>query len=256
MTSEEFLKLKILAPYAYQIDSKSASLYLFGGNHKPYGTQPEDPQYPVLRDFWQKFVLETEGKNRMVVCEARIRPGTIDLNTYKGKGGESIYTQVLANQLGISVVRFEPDTKTVNEIALKEVTKDELQYHYFARVVYQWNRSTEKPNFEEYISKYLAEDKKESNWEGYDFSLKHMIEIHKNMFGAEFDPNDEKFFHQICNPHRIISRANFASKIVTLVRDEVVSGKIVELVQSGVNVFTCYGFGHAIVQEPVYRALL
>jgi hypothetical protein len=120
----------------------------------------------------------------------------------------------------------------------------------------QWGRKTDpKPDFVEYITRYLDGDKKESGWNDYDFSLVHMKKIHSELFQMPFDENDTQFFYDVSNPVVIKSEVNKVSAASSIVRDEYIVSEIQKYMNDGYSIFAEYGCSHVVMQEPALREL-
>jgi hypothetical protein len=163
----------------------------------------------------------------------------------------------LAHQEGIDVYSPEPDAIYERTELLKQFSSEEIQYYYFARVVFQWNRKQEpKPDFEQYVTNSLEMDKKESGWKKFDFSLESMKKIHATLFNKEFDKNDNEFFYNITTPVQLKTVINKVSRASTEIRDKYIVEQIQKYINEGHSIYIQFGYTHAVMQEPLLREIL
>ncbi len=124
-------------------------------------------------------------------------------------------------------------------------------------MVAQWNIHKEfEPNFVAYIQKYLDQDHGRSGWEGYDFSLEHMRNIHADLFGKAFDENDIKFIRSVSSPVSLYGVTNQVSRRSSKIRDEYIVDQIVKHINDGYSLFVQFGGSHAVVQRPYLEEFL
>jgi hypothetical protein len=254
MSFEEYKKIRHESPYKYILKKGSQYLYYFGSRHS---YDPKDKQFNEIEAFFNDFIKETRGKDSVILVEGGKRPIAKTQAEAILKGGEMDFVAFLAGQLGMNNVSPEPpEDFRLHELA-KHFSKNEIIYYDFARVVYQWNRKVKKPPFEEYLNWFLEEDKQNSGWNDFDFSISHMAEIHKNLFGKEFDRNEKDFFYSIVNPTTEFSVINKISRFEDAgFRDLYILGEIEKYWKEGKNVFVIYGFSHVVMHEPVLRDLV
>jgi hypothetical protein len=253
LTYEEYSKINHPTPYFYKIKSGDSFLYYFGEGHS---FDPQNKQWETMKGFWAEFLKDTENKKRIVFIESgNLKPKDTEEQTIIEMGGGGLAT-FLAFQNGISTFCPEPDFKEQFAGLEKQFSHEEVAYYYFARTVSQWHRKNPKPDFEVYMKYFLKRNKKESGWEDINFSVGGMIKIHGNIFGTQFDQNDEKFFREISSPVELKTVINKVNRALTNFRDEYIVEKIKEYVKNDYSIFSEYGSGHTIVQEPLLREIL
>ncbi len=254
MSEQEYKEKKRELPYPITIESNSASLYYFGEAHS---FDPEDEQWEKDKEFWQKFLEKTEGKSRVAFVEGGTRRlWSSETESIEKDGGMGLITW-LAHEAGIEIHSPEPDEAEERAELEKQFSRDEIQYYYFARMAHQWARIVaQKPDIAEYLEKALKSDEKHSGWNDFDFSLKHMEEIHRQLFGTPFDPTATDFWRSIVNPVTGPSVINKVARACSRVRDEHIVQEIIERMEGGTSIFSEYGATHVIMQEPLLRALL
>jgi hypothetical protein len=253
LTYEQYSKIKHSIPYTLSLKSGQNFLYYFGERHL---FKTVDPQWYELKAFWSEFLSKTIGQKRIVFTEGGIRPvEKTEEQAIIKHGGMGLAT-FLAHQEKIDVHSPEPDEKYERLELEKKFPRDIIQYYYFARVVLQWGRKNDpKPHFVEYLTRYLDNDKKESGWDDYDFSLDSMKRIHKELFNQEFDECDTQFFYDVSNPVVIKSEVNKVSAASSIIRDEYIVSEILKFINNGYSIFAEYGCSHVVMQEPVLREL-
>lgn len=254
MSYDDYSKTRHGTPYTLSLNSGSNFLYYFGERHS---FNPADEQWVEQKKFWQDFLQKTVNQKRIVFVEGGIRP--IEENEEQSilkHGGMGLATY-LAHQENIETYSPEPSEKYEREELGKKFSKQEIQYYYFARIVHQWSRKQDpKPNFEQYISKYLEGDRRESGWTDFDFSLEAMKKIHANLFENSFDENDADFFYSIINPIVPKSIVNEVSRMSSDIRDKYIVDEITKYISNDYSIFAQYGCTHVIIQEPLLREIL
>lgn len=252
MSYNEYQHKRHSIPYVYTLETSGNHVYYFGESHS---FDPEHPQWLGEKIFWNDFLKNTEGKKRIVFIEGGER--SISENEKEAiinYGGMGLATQ-LAHKADIRRLSSEPDEKYERSELEKNFTKEEIQYYYFARVVHQWHRKNPRPDFEEYMNRYLEDDKKESGWADFDFSLDAMKKIHSDIFHEEFDMNNVDFFSKASNPTKGISVVNAVSRGSSTIRDTYIVEQISKYVREGYSIYIQFGATHAVIQEPLLREL-
>jgi hypothetical protein len=241
-------------PYIVKIKSADKHLCYFGEQHS---TDLKKEQWNILRDSWNEWTEVTENEQRIVFTEGGLRiPAETQEKAISQSGGIGLITY-LAFQEKIEIHSPEPNEKEERNMLEKEFSRDEIQYYYFARVVAQWWRFQDpKPEFEEYIAAYLLDDKKESGWQSYDFSLTSMKQVHRSLFNDTFDLENQKFFYDISKPTVLDTRVNQVARKVSNFRDEHIAKEIKKYWDEGKSIFGIYGATHVVRQEPLLRELL
>lgn len=250
---DEYNKKEFQIPYIYSIKNNKQELLYVGSQHC---YDPKDNEFEIIRKEWDKFYKRNKDKEMIVIVEGGIWPIEKSAEDAIIKDGEMSFVTFLAYQDGVSTICLEPQRDEVfNELA-KEHGRDKVFYQRIAQVVLQWNTLIEKPNFEKYLVYFMEKDKKESNWNDFDFSLEHFYKIHKDLFDTDFKPTDRKFFYDIINPSQKNTVINQISRDEDVVRDTAIIKGIMEEWQKGKSIFVIYGSGHAVIQERALRALL
>lgn len=254
MSYADYVEKKHTQPYFYSISKNNQHLYFFGSIHT---YDEEDGQIKKLEEVWNDFVVKTKNKKRLVLVEGGKRK---ILNSKKESieiGGEISYVAFLSNIEGIDIVSPEPSPAYWFQTLANKFSRDEVAYYDFARICYQWNKTNNKPPFNEYIKNFLESNSKNSGWNDYNFSLKHFKLIHKLFFKTEFDENDEQFFYKILNPttsYSVINKVSLADD--EGVRDTFIFSEIEKYWKEGNSMFIIFGLQHAVIMEPALRKLV
>ncbi len=254
LTYEQYSTIKHKTPYTLSLKSGNSFLYYFGERHL---FEPVDPQWDELKKFWNEFLLKTNTQKRVVFTEGGVRPVEETEEQAIIKHGGMGLTTYFAHQENIEIHSPEPDEKYERSELEKHFSRNTIQYYYFARVVLQWGRKVDpKPDFTEYITQYLNNDKEKSGWNDYDFSLEAMIKIHEELFKNQFNENDTNFFYNVSNPVVIKSEVNKVSALSSVVRDEYIVNEIKKYINEGYSIFAEFGCSHVVMQEPLIIELL
>lgn len=252
MPWEIYNKTEHSVPYTYIIEKNNQYLFYFGSRHT---YDQNHPQFEEIRNFWKVFLDRTKNINTVVLVEGGRRPVLETEEEAIKIGGEMHFVTFLASKSDIFTISPEPNDCERFQVLLKAgFSKEEIIYHEFARVCYQWNQIQEKVDFEKYINEYLAADAEQSGWRDFSFTIDNMKQIQKKLFGTEFDINDKQFFYDIINPTTEKSVINRISRWDDdEFRDLHILEQIEKIWKEGKNVFVIYGASHAVRHEPVIR---
>jgi hypothetical protein len=141
---------------------------------------------------------------------------------------------------------------------LEAFSKDEIVYSHFARLVAQWHRyiDSARPNLDEYVSAKMNQRYRETGWSEFDISLDQLRQLHRNIFGQEWDLLNKGFFEKITNPVLDGSRINLVIRESTLIRDKSAIRLIHKYWKEKKNLFVVYGASHAVMQEEAIRHIV
>lgn len=211
----------------------------------------------MLKKFWNEFLLKANKQKSIVFVEGGKRQVCSSEEEAISKGAESNLITYLADKESIETFSPEPPEPFRFEELLKRFTKEEIIYYEFARVTFQWNRYLKKPDFKMYITDSLKNDKKNSGWTDFDFSIENMLRIEKSMFNRNFDQNDKDFYYNVTNPTTNFSRINELSKFEDSgFRDPYILSQIEKYWNNGQSLFIVYGCSHAVMHEQAINHLL
>src|SRR3989344_2852711 len=84
----------------FEIANKRQILYYFGANHSP---NHDNPQYPTLKEYWNKFLEATENKDRIVLVEGSLRRLIENEEEAIINGSEASFITLLAHRADVPV---------------------------------------------------------------------------------------------------------------------------------------------------------
>src|SRR3712207_6674456 len=148
-------------PYFYRIARNCQYLYYLGTAHS---FDPTHHQFRKLRAHWRAFLRVTKRHECIQLVEGRVPPSCVTAESAIRDAAESGYAAYLAGRAGIPVSSPEPSVEAEIAHLVQQFARDEIAYHYFARMVAQWNRLTEKRDFSEYVNRYLNRVAAAARW--------------------------------------------------------------------------------------------
>lgn len=251
---EESNKKKFSTPYIFQINKDGQDLVYFGAEHS---NDPNNEQFRLMEKLWNEILHKHSRENIISIFEGS---GVFKINLSKEESilrfGESGFIAYLGNKSGVQVFGFEPNRGDIMKELIEKYDKENCFYQHIAQLILQWNRYLRKPDFENYINRFIKRDEKETGWGNFDFSLSNIKVIHEKLFNTTFDENDKDFFSKIVDPSKNIGIINEITRRVSLIRNiNIVQGISGEW-KKGNSIFVVYGSGHAVIQEPALKELL
>ena len=258
MTYEQYRKTEFSeGPYVLVIRSSASpdhALYYFGEQHS---FNDANPQWDKVKTLWKEFLATTSGKRIAIVEGGKRAIRKAEQESILEDGGMGLLT-FLASQEGIETYSAEPSEAFERSELEKNFSRDQIQYYYFARMAYQWNRKEQpKPDFEKYMEWALTSDAAQSGWKDYDFSLAHMKQIHRDILNTEFSEADADFLFSVIDP--TVEKGtivNAVSQGSSIVRDMFIVNEIQRLWTEGYSIFAQYGWSHVAIQEPLLREII
>src|SRR3989344_6442566 len=239
------------APFMFEIENDKQSLFYFGANHS---RDPNDSQYPVLREYWNKFLKSTEGRDRIVLVEGGLRRLANNEEKAIKEDSEAGLATFFAHQANIPVDC--PDIRDNDLVKLlPDNSKGVVLLYWFLSFADNWRRQDDpKPEFEKYTSSWLETQNKRKMWEGMDTSFEKIKQLYKENIGKEFDQNDN--FNDLVNPNRTETAVNKIARTQSDLRDASVASEIERYWNEGKSIFVAFGDGHLIIQEPALKKVL
>lgn len=239
------------APFTFEIDNGKQTLFYFGANHS---RDPNNHQYPILREYWNKFLKVTESRDRIVLVEGGLRrPANNEEDAIK-QDSEAGLATFFAHQANIPVDC--PDIRDNDLVKLlPNKAKEEVLLYWFLSFADSWTRQADpKPDFEKYTTSWLETQKKRKMWEGMDTSFEKMKQLYKEVVGKEFDQNDN--FNNLVNPNRTDTAVNKVARDQSDLRDLNVASEIERYWNEGKSIFVTFGSGHLVIEEPALKKVL
>lgn len=139
----------------------------------------------------------------------------------------------------------------------KIFNRDFVAYYDFIRVAYQWNRTDKSISFKKYASSFLKQNEKSVHWKDFDFSLKNMQRIHKELFKTPFDENDQNFLVSLLDVNSDKSVINEISRYDDEgFRDLKIIDNISKEWSKKLSLFIIFGAPHAIVMRDILKKIV
>jgi hypothetical protein len=230
----------------------------FGAKHS---FDSAHPQFASLDKSLTDFVVNTQ--NPIVLVESSLPAESSNLKDALISDGERGFVAALAREKGIVVDCLEPSRQ--QEVAFLEqyFSKDQIECYYFLRASRDYHRRGRGKDmgvsFDHFAEGILNSHKQTfgqaDSWVDYDFSLKHFYEIYKDLFGTDFDYEDQTFLGKHVDPKGHHSVINMVSAKCDLFRDSNHINKIQEQLELGRQVFIVNGEEHAATQRSVLEKL-
>lgn len=237
-----------MSPYFFFLKKNNAVLFYLGIQHS---WNPANQQFNFIKEKWEEFLKI--AKNPLVVVES---PGWKVYKTETEailKGGEINFMAYLCHQKNIAISCFEPDRGSEMSSLSKQFSKEQIAYYYFARVVAQWHRLTQKPEINAYLLEFLQRDEKISGWNNFVFSIEQMGKINQQLFKTKLNFNDADFFKKIENPTREDNPLKNVVRASGKYRDQTIVDGIKNAWNKERDLFILYGKGHARNHEKTLR---
>lgn len=240
---------------SYTLSNEHVSLGYFGAKHI---FEPNNPQFGNIA---QDFNLFLEGKNNalvIVLVEGAIPRTTAEIGQDIHETSERGFITHLAKNMDIKVECVEPDRIVEIKYLLEKFKPDEIEYYYYLRAIRDYFRSgriQDKTTFEDYTAQLLNKHKQMfavlPEFANFDYSFKHMKQIHENITGEEFDVNKRLDV----NPRRQDTIMGKIAHATSSFRDFCHIRKIEQCLIDGYSVFIVNGEDHAIVQRPALELM-
>jgi hypothetical protein len=265
MTPEEYSQIEHSRPYIYDLQFGDSKLTYFGFGHS---NDPEDPAYSELRERFEAVnpdLVLVEGINDLDKRQDEVKQWAKELSSITDeeiikKHGENLYTLSLALKKGIDFDSPEPNANAeIKYLQEKGFSREEIFVFTVTRDIGQYVRTKEKPELEEYLNPRINKFKRNSNWEGFDYSFENYKKLYNVLFGKELDLNDNKSFHHLVDPiprkGKEMEFTNRIAQTALIYRDVHIVDQIREKLKTYKKIFVVYGATHAVMQEPALERL-
>lgn len=264
MTFEEYEEKEGHNPiYVFEIEKNGKKITYFGVEHS------NNPNRPMFEEIKKRFketnpqVVFVEGmhfsnnaKEELVEEMKETNPETIIK-----EWGESGFAFKLAADAGIDVESPEPSfSEEVENLLSLGFTKEEIIAYYVYRQANSYQRMPEKPPIEEYLGSYIERFQKDTNWEGFDYSLEHLKKVGEEIWGERGDIAKEDAWRTDPVPYKdkksaLWNNVNRISQQSSYFRDRFMVHRIEETMKENDRLFIVFGSSHAFMQEPTLRKL-
>ncbi len=263
MTFERYAELKHDTPYIFSIEAGGKSLVYFGAHHS---NDVPDPMFEQIRQEFinaRPQVVFVEGVNYLATHRNQIvdELRKTDYATVIGKRGESGFTLKLAIEAGAEVESPEPDFKNEIEYLVEQgFNKESIFAYYIYRVAEYYHRAPKGVSIDEFLNPYVKEFQKNSGWENFDYSLDHLRNIGRNIWGSHGDLSVKNLSRVDPTPWQSRKQqwteVNKVAQESSYFRDRFIVKRIADTLKERDRLFVIFGASHAYMQEPALRRLL
>ena len=259
LTTEEYEALpgtiRWKVPYIYSLKNKEQTLFYFGAKHV---MDPKHPEIEFLREQWLNFLDDKSKEETVVIYEGYVsEKGLSTVEDSVKNYGESGAIVFFANQSNVQSFCPEPTVQDDATELLKKFSKEEVFYFYMIRGVVSWQRKAEPEDFNEFILRNAKRYKDAFCWENFNFAFDPTIlQIHRKIFGKEFDLSDKEFIRKIPSPAFNESIINDVARMSSQGRNFAILDCIGKFWEEGKNIFVVYGASHAIMQERAIKDMV
>ncbi|HEY4506582.1 MAG TPA: hypothetical protein VJH71_00210 [Candidatus Paceibacterota bacterium] len=263
MSFEEYAKSSHKAPYVFDVTNGNKKLVYFGAAHS---NRPDDKMFDQIREKFEKFEPElvfVEGCGSLVKDKKAASEWVRDFgddDTIIRKEGENIFMIKLAVEAGVDFDSPEPDyEREINHLLEKGFGKEEIFAYYMYRHIEQWHRIPEAPPIAKYLGHTKDEFEEVTDWQDFDYSLEHLNEIGKRIWGESgkfSNYNNSRTDPTPWQPARgVWTEVNRIAQESSYFRDRYIVARIEEALNKVDKLFVVFGASHAYMQEPVIRKM-
>ncbi len=238
------------ASIMFEIENDKQSLFYFGANHS---LNPDNPQYQALREYWDRFLDTTKGKDRIVLIESGLRKVRENEETAIMAGSEGSLITLFAYRENISVASPDIGDSDLMDL-LPNLNKEEFLLYLFLVQLNHSQRISPRPPFEKDFQFWCENTKQRKLWQDTDISLPILKELYKKILGKEFDEDDDT--NHLINPNRNETPINKFARARSDLRDLNIASEIERYWKEGKSIFAVFGMGHLIIEEPALRKTL
>ncbi|MSR88009.1 MAG: hypothetical protein EXS69_02520 [Candidatus Zambryskibacteria bacterium] len=238
------------SPFTFEIKNEKQVLFYFAANHSH---DSNNHQYPILREYWDRFLKATEGKEKVVLVEGGVRRIEKDEEVAVRRGSEGSLITFLANKANVPVISPDPSLEKLAE-QFPDVSKEEVLLMRFINKVDSFQRHSLSGTFEDVMEDWCKQRRGMETWKDIDISLPNMEEIYKRVLGKDFDLKDN--MNQLADPNKTGTRMNEVATLLTDAREISIVSEIERCWKEGKSIFAIFGSGHLIAQRPALEKLL
>lgn len=223
-------------------------LYWLGIEHT------RDNEHPQFKDIGRKWIEFLELVHSPVIITEHLGGGlfTTEAESIQ-KGGEVGFMKFLADKRGVPMRCLEPDRHDEMNHLAKLFGREKTEYYYFGRTVAQWHRVVCDKGVDEYLIQFLKRDENAADWLDFDFTIDHLKQIHKTLFGNELNLNDKKWFSKIENPTNEENPLKDVVRTSGVYRDTAVIESVKSIWKDN-DIFMVYGNCHRDAHEVGLRS--
>jgi hypothetical protein len=239
----------------FELSNESLLLEYFGADHI---YNPDNRQFAEIAEAFESFLKRTEKLKPIVLVEGSIPDTSDDINRDIHTAGERGFITHLAKQKTVEVQCLEPSRTDEVIYLLETFSPSEIAYYYYLRAVRDYfrpGRMQDSAGFEEYSTQLLNQGKiilgSLPEFSDFDFSFENVKNIHKELFGDDFDPN----YRVNIDPRGNLNIINKISNASSTFRDFYHVKNIGKCLEDGYSVFIVCGRDHAVTQKPSLESM-
>lgn len=235
------------SPFTFEIEKDGQVLFYFGANHS---TDPENHQFPILREYWKRFLEKTEGNEKIVLIEGGLRPlGNSEKEAIE-KSSEGGLATYLAHKENIPIA--SPDISPDDFAEKMDLDKKQWFLASFLRWFesFQRNKKVKEDTLEE-ICEII---KRKDYWKDVEVTPEKFKTLYKQYVGKDFNENESQ--NDLVNPNRDDAVTNKLIRLHSDAREIKIVEDIEKYWKEGKSVFIVFGSGHLIIQRPAIEAML
>jgi len=251
LTPQEYQAKQKESPYVYTLedDSHEQQLTYIGFHHS---FDPQNPDFKVIEDEWERFKGKTEGKRRIAFIEGGTRDGRGSRDEAIVSDGEAGLVTWLGKQDSIEVYSPEPPEDEEKNMLNKKYGKNLVDLYDFCRSADQYNRLLPGKRKEMSFREYALRNSSEDNYDS-------VVNDYKSITGRDFSLEDTDYIHELTNPHPLPeSKSTVINQIARDsgdFRDQWILSEIDMHWGEGDSMFIVYGSRHALAQEAAVREI-
>lgn len=266
MTFEEYAEKEHDTPYVFETEHGNKKITYFGAAHS---ANLESPMFEQIREKFDEIkpqMVFVEGITNLKNRKQEIIEWLRSINEAEAirQMGETGFISKLAIKTGTNFDSPEPNPKEeIKSLENHGFSREEIfAYYAYRQQVHYFRVKEEDRNIpvEEYLSKYIQNFQKNTNWKNFNYSFNHLKEIGKKIWGEQGDI--KKNYHSRVNPvpsevkRRNWRRVNEVAQQSSYFRDKYIIHRIEETMKKYDRLFIVYGASHAVMQEPALRRML
>lgn len=271
MTAEEYSKFEHPTPYLYELKAGEKELHYFGAYHS------RNPEDGIFKDIESKFdevapdLVLIEGmsnirQKRELFEKNQLRLGEDEVTIRKNvidAAGESGFALLLSIRKGVDCESPEPKDSAMYEALLEQgFSKEDIFAEQVFLVLPQYHRQMEKSGFKEYTLPFIDSFKKATNWNDFDYSYEHALEVAQKAIGNDVDVENDKQTIDYVDPIPWENKKdtqtvmNQVARATSQYRDKFMVSAIAKAMETHKKVFVVFGASHAVMQEPALKDLM
>lgn len=238
------------SPFTFEVENDKQVMFYFAANHSH---DPNNHQYPVLRDYWQKFLETSEGKKKIVLVEGGKRLVEENEETAIRRGAEAGLVTFLASKSNIPDMSPDPSLEKLAE-QFPDIPKEEMLLMRFINLMDSYQRHGLTGTLKEVVERWGNTRRREETWKGIDLSFESMKKVYKKVLGKDFDLNEN--MNRLADPNKAGTRVNEIATLLSDAREIAIVSEIEKNWKEGKSIFVVFGSGHLIIQMPALEKLL